>query len=156
LQPFGAMMMVGKLAAKSARPGFQPISMTPGKSALPPTGEQYLEKIGDLLTDRPGLSLTLCGVVDETDRQAMAQTVTIPSSEKTDQAAPPTTTENAAAPPPAPAISDAQLLELAASRTRIVTRYLTEKQGIAADRLFTCREHIDASQDASPRVDITL
>lgn len=156
LQPFGAIMMVGKVAAKATRPGLQPVAMPPGEATLPAAGLQYLEKIGTLLTDRPGLSLTLCGVVSEADRQAMALTATPATAGSSNTSSSDPGNQPSSTVPATVVISDAELLTLAAARTRVATDYLINQQGITADRLFSCREQIDDSAEAAPRVDITL
>ena len=111
---------------------------------------------------RPGLQLTLCGVVTETDRQvlasreldrlqqaAVALAVQAEGSEQEVQAQP-------AAPLETPQISDGDLLELAATRTTTATDFLTDSAMIDSARLFTCREIIDNAEAGQPRVRISL
>ena len=195
LQPLGTILLVGNLAAQASRPRFDPIEMTPGEAGLSDTGREYLTKIGELLTERPALQLTMCGVATSADRQAMMDAAVQARLAAQGEAAQPAlqtaqgagasgnpVTESAAraadllglltgataAEPPAladpaapeelplPQVSDQALLELAAQRTRAVTGYLIDDNGIARDRLFNCREIIETSSEDGPRVDITL
>jgi len=162
LQPLGALLLVKDLATQAAEPRFAPLAMTAGESALTEQGREYLLKISDLLRQRPGLQLTLCGVVTETDRQvlasreldrlqqaAVALAVQAEGSEQEVQAQP-------AAPLETPQISDGDLLELAATRTTTATDFLTDSAMIDSARLFTCREIIDNAEAGQPRVRISL
>ena len=89
--------------------------MRPAESSLNTENREYLLKIGDLLTERPGLQLSMCGVATTADREA-----------------------------------------LAAMRTQVVTDFLAAEIGISTERLFTCRETIDADAEAQPRVRLSL
>jgi hypothetical protein len=111
-----------------------------------------------MLAERPGLSLTLCGVATAADREALvAAAVARREAEALDAdvAAESAAAENAAPQPP-PQISDARLLRLAALRTTSVIGYLTEHPGVSRDRLFACREAIDDDAGAAPRAEVTL
>ena len=48
------------------------------------------------------------------------------------------------------------MLALAAMRTQVVTDFLAAEIGISTERLFTCRETIDADAEAQPRVRLSL
>jgi hypothetical protein len=156
-------MLVGNLAAKAARPRFEPVAMSPGEAALSGTGREYLQKIGGLLTERPGLRLTICSVATLSDRKALMDkalaeptevtaTSTDASSEENDPAA--STTPDSE--PVVAEVSDVELLSLAEMRTSIVIDFLVSETGIEKARLFSCRETIEASDEDVPRTEITL
>lgn len=174
LQPLGTLLMVGNLAAKAARPRFVPVEFLAGESALPEAGREYLDKLSTMLAERPGLSLTICGVATDADREALvaravarqaaataAQAEATPTAEtpqgiETAPVAEAAATAEETAPEPSPTISDSRLLRLAALRTTTVIGYLTEQPRVARERLFACRETIDDDDDAAPRAEITL
>jgi hypothetical protein len=172
LQPLGTLMLVGNLAAKAARPRFEPIEMAPGETELPDQGEAYLDKLGGMLAERPGLRLTICGVATAADREVLAAEAAARLEEAPGTAA--DVAEPGAAPAPGastgdaeavdegagevqpPAVSPAELLELAQLRTTRVISYLSSREGVDRERLFLCRESIEDDADAAPRVEITL
>ncbi|MFX3658289.1 MAG: DUF748 domain-containing protein [bacterium] len=157
LQPLGALLMVGNLAAKAARPRFVPVEFLAGESTLPAVGREYLDKLSTMLAERPGLSLTLCGVATAADREALvAEALALQEAEAVDGEEAENAAAEGAAPLPPPQISDARLLRLAALRTTSVIGYLTEQPGVSRDRLFACREAIDSDADAAPRAEVTL
>jgi hypothetical protein len=174
LQPLGTLMLVGNLAAQAARPRFEPVVMAPGEDLLDDTAHAYLDKLAGVLTERPGLSLTICGVAAPADREALAaaraEAADAGTAEGGDDLAGAATeaavAERGAAGEQAegeaggdealPAVSDAAMLELAGLRTTRVVGYLSSTGGVDRERLFLCRERIDDAADARPRVEITL
>lgn len=178
LQPLGTLMLVGNLAAKAARPRFEPIEMPAGETGLPDQGKAYLDKLGGMLAERPGLRLTICGVATAADREVLAaaaaaraeaaqgaanegaDTGAAPAGQTSVPAGAPATGDALSAAPggeaQSPAVSPAQLLELAQLRTTRVISYLSGREGVDRERLFLCRETIEDDADATPRVEITL
>ncbi len=168
LQPLGTLLFIGGLASQAAEPRFAPLEMTAGESDLSDENRDYLLKISELLTERPRLQLTLCGIVTEADRGILAERALRQLQQDAQAAAAREAGESAGADsaldsaPQTPAaiqtpgISDGELLELAAMRTGTATSFLTDTAMIESARLFTCRETIDAEEDARPRVRLSL
>jgi len=133
--------------------------MRPAESSLNTENREYLFKIGDLLTERPGLQLSMCGVATTADREALAAIALNEMLASIEEEAPeeevPDATQIAQEPVP-PEISESELLALAAMRTQVVTDFLATEIGISTERLFTCRETIDADAEAQPRVRLSL
>ncbi len=169
LQPLGTLLLVGDLAAKAARPRFEPVTMAAGDAALTASGGEYLDKLSGLLDERPGLSLTLCGVAVSADQQALLEAALARQAAQLETAAaggaaqPATSAAEVSGEPadagsdqpPAPEISDAALLEVARMRTTAVVSGLVER-GVDRDRLFACRETVDRDDGGEPRVEISL
>ncbi len=168
LQPLGTILLVSNLARKSARPRFAPVAMNPGEAMLPTDGRGYLDKIGSLLNERPGLQLTMCGVAAPADRQALltvkleaqqAEQAELAQMQNTASAAiddfPATGNELTTTTPP-PAVSEAELVALAQARTTEALNYLTESVGIERSRLFACRANFVDGEDALPEIEISL
>ena len=167
LQPLGTLLLVRDLAARAARPRFEPVEMAPGDASLSANGRDYLRKLGSLLTDRPGLRLTICGVATAADRSALAEIAIADMAQKivpeSSDSAPDRSAATSAATSDTTKIemelaqvSDAQLLDLAALRTSAVIDFLVSDQGLAKERLFTCRETIEPSGEEPPRTEISL
>jgi len=133
--------------------------MRPAESSLNTENREYLFKIGDLLTERPGLQLSMCGVATTADREALAAIALNEMLASIEEEAPeeevPDATQIAQEPVP-PESSESELLALAAMRTQVVTDFLATEIGISTERLFTCRETIDADAEAQPRVRLSL
>ena len=165
LQPLGTIMLVGNLAAKAARPRFEPVAMLPGEASFSGTGREYLQKLGGLLTERPGLRLTICSVATPADREALMDKALADVAEVTAAAASPdaATEKNDPAALTTPAsgpviaeVSDVELLALAETRTSTVINFLVSEAGIDQARLFSCRETIETADEDVPRTEITL
>lgn len=141
LQPLGTIMFVGKMAGKAARPRFDPLPFEPGARTLSELGVSYLDKLGGLLTERPRLHLTFCGVATPEDLAAAQASAG----------------DQGASAEVAPAVVDeAALLELAKARGSAMHDYLIDVRGIPAARLFRCHPQYEAESEEGPRVEIML
>ncbi len=163
LQPLGTLLFIGDLASQAAAPRFEPLTMTTGDASLSDENREYLFKIGDLLKERPRLQLTLCGIVTETDREVLATRALRQLQQNVEAELLETQGAQGEEEPggepaaiQAPQISDGELLELAAMRTRTATSFLANSVMIESGRLFVCRETLDGAEDARPRVRLSL
>ena len=59
-------------------------------------------------------------------------------------------------PPPSVTVGDSALDRLARARSSAVYAYLTDRSGIEAKRLASCRPRLDKKPDAKPRLDVLL
>ncbi|MCB1644032.1 MAG: DUF748 domain-containing protein [Pseudomonadales bacterium] len=169
LQPFGSLMLLKNVAEAAAKPRFQPMVFTAGSTVPGDEVQAYADKLVQLMLDRPGLALTLCGVATGEDRQflmdqaaELARSQAAPSDEQlsaqiaSQQPASqqqPSQQEGAQDPPSAPDYDEA-LLDIAQARGTAV-RALLLTGGIAEQRLYACRPTI-ATGDESPSVTIDL
>ena len=158
LQPLGTIMFVGKLLGKAAAPRFEPVKFEIGANEYANKDSvAYMDKITKLLTDRPKLSITVCGIATQLDRaellkialQAAEQATTKEGTKETENA----DTEGASA---TPEISREQLLDLAKLRGEKVKTYFVKDKGISAERIFSCHPSINDEEDAIAGVDISL
>jgi hypothetical protein len=162
LQPFGAIMFAGQMAGKATRPRFEPVAFAPAAAELGGESHQYLDKLAGMLSDRPGLQLTVCGVATASDREALIAARQAEAQAAADAqpdgkgAAQDGEVLQGEAAPSEPAVSTEELIELADARGQAVRGYLRAEHDIGEDRLYACRSVYEGETDAMPRVEITL
>lgn len=144
LQPLGTIMLVAKVAGEAARPRFKPVAFEPGSAQLTAESRAYVDKIAQVLKERPGLSVTFCGVSTQADWDHFVAQIDVP---------PDLTAEELPSEPPS---FEAERLQLAQSRGTTIQRYLALEHAVEAERLFRCRPTVEFEGDAGPRVEITL
>ena len=110
LQPLGTIMLVASVAGKAARPRFEPLTFAAGFTEITPESAEYLNKIAELLEERPGLSLTFCGVSTLDDRDYLLQASEQPTAPA--EAVP----EGETQPPDTGPLLESERLELARAR----------------------------------------
>lgn len=136
LQPLGGLVLARDLAGKLMQPRFEAISFEPGSADLAADAFAYLDKVAKLLTDRPGLALSVCGVAGDDEVLPVPETA---AATPADVAA-------------LPADGEA-LLALAQGRGAAVRAALFER-GAAADQVFECSPRVGAGE--APQVTLLL
>lgn len=133
--PFG-LVNVGKgLFDLATALRFDPVMFEPGSSELKDTST--LKKIEDMMNDRPGVSVTLCGFSNQRDRLVLFE-----ETPDGDQPLPPPEKAN-----------KRELLKLADTRALSLKGLLT-KDGIAAERLVLCDAEYGADTIAGVEVSL--
>jgi hypothetical protein len=115
---------------------FEPGSATLNKASL-----DQLDKLANLLGERPQVHLTLCGLSNGNDRKLL-----FPETAVADNAKP------VALKPE----QEARLLKLANDRQTGTKNYLIKKKGITHDRLILCEPAYNADKDAVGGVEINI
>jgi len=176
LFPFGTMLAVAEIAGGAAmQVRLDPVVFAEASTELDKTSKEYLEKIAEVLKERPAIYIKVCGVVVDGDREALKQKNSVESKTKGEaagevgrqlisprEAEQPAQKQDAAESKikenPQPAIvSSAQLKALAAERAAGVKGYLMKQGGVKAGRLIACEPAIDLEKPAAkPRVDLLL
>lgn len=153
--PVGAAVAAGKAISLASALSFAPVSFPSGEQQLTPEAREQADKLATLLAERPKMRLALCGIATPLDRQQL-QAVALGQQQlaTTIPAAPQPNTKNA--PPALPEIPEQKLLDLALSRGEALKLYLVESRGIDAGRLLVCSPEVEAADDASPRVEVSL
>ena len=119
---------------------FDPMVFDPGSSRLTSAHESQLSKLTELLTERPGIHLVLCGSTNLGDRDKLFSEIIDPKK----------------APPPPSAERLQQLKQLAMERQENVKNHLVTQGNIAHNRLILCEpEHSDQA-DAIAGVEISI
>lgn len=149
LQPYGALLSLGRLAldaAEGAALALEAVPFEPGSAQLTPPAVGYLDKLNQLLSQRQGLKLKLCGQAVGADRDYLLQLA--------DQIA------RQAGKPRTQIIDTTQLhswlYQLAESRGETVKGYLQQQHKIDGKRLFSCLPKVEELSQAAPRVQVGL
>jgi hypothetical protein len=167
LQPYGTFLAVAELGVKAGKKvtaiRLDPVFFKPGSAHLPDGASPYLERVAELMKNRPRMRLELCGKAVETDRihdkqleaekassperlAAQADGNTLGSAEKKDVAS--------AGDPVF--LGQEQLEGLARERASAIKRDLVKHRGIDARRLFICYPKIEGKKDDEPRVELLV
>ena len=145
LQPLGTLLLAKDIVGVITKPRFKPLSFEAGKSELDKETYAYLDKIGDLLTSRPQLSIALCGIANNDDQFTLSATPA-PKQKEAPEAA------------PAQSINE-QLYALATARADNARSHLNQ-QGVDNHQLFECNPEISPENGDSDSivegVDISL
>lgn len=125
-------------ADDKARLALAPLTFPAGGDALSADSRKTLAGVADLMKNRPGLNLTLCGKADLGDWPALAERRRTPARSAE--------------------VNRDALARLAEGRAATAKAYLVDDGGIEAGRLFTCRAEVEAATPESkgPRVDLLL
>lgn len=152
---FPVAALIGFVIDEAANPrlSLEPLAFPPGADALAEAERARLAKVADLLGQRPGLRLTLCGVASQpADWPALAQARERPAGVVARLRA---LMGTAPSPEVGPVDRD-RLAELAEARAGAAKAFLVEEGGIDPGRLFTCRPKIETEPKSGPRVDLLL
>jgi hypothetical protein len=155
LQPFGTYIaiaeVVGKAGKEVAKIRLDPIIFPVAEIVLTESANQYLEKVRDVLTNRPKLRIELCGKAVAKDRVALMEKR---------QAAMKTVEEKNGAKQGAAmeemSVSDEILLDFARERAKLVKESLVKQHSIDHQRIYLCLPEIDESPDKEAHVELLL
>ncbi|TVT56780.1 MAG: DUF748 domain-containing protein [Sedimenticola thiotaurini] len=161
LFPFGTLLTLVEMAGDAAaKVQLDPIPFDPGSSQIKSDQHPYLEKVAQLLNDRPEIHIRLCGVTVESDRlnlqqQAEQKRAKIALEKQADGKE--KRSEEVAVTQPPIEISDDQLNTLAVERTHAIESYLSERHSIKGERLISCQPRIESDkQKTTPRADLLI
>lgn len=175
LFPFGTLLVVADAAAGSAmKVKLDPVFFAAGGSELGDGFHPYLEKVANILDEKPEIFVKVCGVSAQADREQVvakmkaAFLASQPTPAKPATSAKPSETEakadgeTAEKPAEPEFVADEQLVEqqlkaLAVTRAGNVTDFLLKDQDVEPKRLIGCQPRIDSENaDARPRADLLL
>ena len=145
LQPLGTLLLAKDIVGVIAKPRFKPLSFEAGKSELDKETYAYLDKIGGLLTSRPQLSISLCGIANNDDQLALSTTPT-PASTPASTPEQKEASKTASAQP----IKE-QLYTLATTRADNARTHLNQ-QGVDNHQLFKCNPEINPENGDSDSI----
>ena len=137
LGPYGAAIGVAELAIK-AIPGIrlQPVGFAPGSGDLDENAAAYLQKVAEILRDRPDLQLRVCGLATGKDNAFLGEQGLIEGT--------------------ASSSIDEKLLELAKKRAELIEDHLVSQYGIKDKRIFICKPEFDENAEGSPRAELAI
>ncbi|MCK4704689.1 MAG: DUF748 domain-containing protein, partial [Gammaproteobacteria bacterium] len=131
--PFGLVFAAESLFDLATALNFDPIIFKHGESKLDAAHNEQLDKLATLMTERPGIHLTICGFSNNMDKDklfpAAEKSVSITLEQKTP-----------VKPEPAPLSKEniAVLKKLAETRSNNVKKYMVNKKTIESSRLIEC------------------
>jgi len=142
--PYGLIYAGGNLAFNLASAlNFDPIEFTPGSAEIKNNGKQPLDNLSKLLSEKPQIHLTLCGVTNQQDVFALYPG--LKEKLKNNKAE--------------IKLTDKQLLQLnQLARERQVNskNYLVKQRGIEHDRLILCAPEYKTEDNAIAGVEINI
>jgi outer membrane protein OmpA-like peptidoglycan-associated protein len=118
---------------------FEPLLFDAGSSQLTDSGKEQLDKLAELLTERPAVYLTLCGFTNLSDRDKLFTEILDKEKIK---------------PPTAERLT--QLKKLGAERQDTVKNYLISAGKIEHSRLILCEPEHSDDADAIAGVEISI
>ncbi len=133
-------LIAGAITAGSA-PGLTPIPFAAGSASVDATGEGIVRGLAQVLKERQGLRLKVCGRTTQSDLQALIARLPDRSKLSTDQML---------------EQGRAAAQRLAEERTLAARRAFIEVGGIDAGRIGECRATFDAGDQGPPRAEITF
>ncbi len=122
---------------------FDPIDFAPGSAELTEQNTGQLDKLATLLTEKPQIHLTLCGITGPQDTYSLYPELSKASKDEK----------------PAVALSkeqQAKLKQIAKERQVNSKKYLVSKKGIAHDRLILCTPEHRTDEDTVSGVEIEI
>jgi len=134
--PFGLVFAAGSLFDLATALNFDPVIFSPNISELSPAHQEQLSKLATLMSERPGVHLTLCGISNKTDKELLFPV------EKTQKAS---SGEKAL---PEKPLSDKEislLKKLAETRSSNVKNYMIKNKAIKASRLIECTPEFETN-----------
>ncbi|MBT8134738.1 MAG: DUF748 domain-containing protein [Gammaproteobacteria bacterium] len=149
--PYGLIYAGGNMAFNLATAlNFDPLNFTPGSSEITADNKEQLGNLSKLLTEKPQVRLTLCGVTNQQDALALFPELK-EQLEKSNKEGKKSgvdiklTTEQSS-----------KLDQLARDRQDNSKNYLIDSHGIAHDRLVVCEPEYRKEADAIAGVEINI
>ena len=127
--PFGLVFATQSLFDLATALSFEPVLFDAGETKLLPSHKEQLDKFTSLMTERPGIHLTLCGISNIADKDKL-----FPELMKTVTQ----TREQQAVTKPLSEKNLVVLKQLAESRSSSIKNYLIRHKAIESSRLIEC------------------
>ena len=139
--PLGMLSLASGVLDLATALRFEPVKFGVSSVELGATGTEQLEKVVQLMTDKPKIKMVICGVAVQSD---------IPAEQPSDSSVQPQSEK--------PKISKQEaeaIIALAKQRQRNVIEYISEK-GIDKSRLVGCNVKVDDDSQSQARVEISI
>jgi hypothetical protein len=155
LQPFGTYIaiaeVVGKAGKEMSKVGLDPVIFQAGEIVLDETSKQYLEKIKEVLDNRPKLRIELCGRAVAKDRTALIERRLATQKKDAEKSG-----QKQEAKAEEITVSDDVLIDFAKERAKLFKESLVKQHSIDHERIFLCLPEIDESPEKDPYVELLL
>jgi hypothetical protein len=155
LQPFGTYIaiaeVIGKAGKEISKVGLDPVMFAAAEIALDETASQYLEKVKEVLTNRPKLRIELCGKAVSKDRFALTERRKAAQKKEDERGGVKQETAEEEI-----TVPDEVLLDFARERAKLVKEWLVTQHSIDHQRIYLCLPEIDETPDKEPYVELRL
>ena len=142
--PYGLVYAGGNLAFNLATAlNFDPVEFKPGSAEINNSGKQQLDNLSKLLSEKPQIHLTLCGVTNQQDIYALYPELRDKSKNKNEEI---TLTEE----------QSLRINQLARERQINSKDYLVKQRGIEHDRLILCAPEHKTDDNAITGVEVNI
>ncbi len=142
--PYGLIYAGSNLAFDLATAlNFDPVEFKPGSAEINNSGKQQLDNLSNLLSEKPQIHLTLCGVTNRQDIYALYPEIKDKSKNKNEEI---TLTEE----------QSLRLNQLARERQINSKDYLVKQRGIEHDRLILCAPEHKTDDNAIAGVEVNI
>ncbi len=149
--PYGLIYAGGNMAFNLATAlNFDPLNFAPGSSEIAADNKEQLSNLSKLLTEKPQVHLTLCGVTNQQDALALFPELK-EQLEKSNKEG-----EKSSADIKLTTEQSSQLDQLAKDRQDNSKNYLIDNHGIAHNRLIVCEPEYRKEDDAIAGVEINI
>lgn len=149
LQPFGALISIGKMVVDAQEKGsfitLQPVYFSPAGATLNTESEAYLAKLAQMMEERKGMRLNICGLAVVSDKQPIWQQLLEENSKRKKPLTEETLQQEL----------EPRLQQLAQQRSEVVKASMAAK-AIDIERLFSCYPKVDLSLQDRPQVSLGL
>ena len=149
--PYGLIYAGGNMAFNLATAlNFDPLNFVPGSSEISSDNKEQLSNLSKLLTEKPQVHLTLCGVTNQQDARVLFPELK-EQLEKSNKGE-----EKSHVDIKLTAEQSSQLDQLAKDRQDKSKNYLIDNHGIAHNRLIVCEPEYRKEEDAITGVEINI
>lgn len=157
LQPLGGLLLAKDIAGRLSRPRFDPLAFEQGAVSPDDKALAYIERLAGLLRDRPGPSITACGIAASDEVFAgvpagageAAPAMASPGVASPDLSAPGDASADGISDPVVP------VALVIAGRRGLVVRQALVDAGVETDRVFECKPEV-GEPGTSPAVALFL
>ncbi|GEM_PF-2940163 len=144
--PLGVVMAADKLVQFASALRFKPVEFAPGSVLLGQEQAAYIETMVELLADRPGVQVTVCGFAVAADRDALAKQVAEKNTRFFGLFKPDADAE---------AVPDDVLAGVAEKRAELVADFLVGR-GVQREQVILCEAAVGRDDAGQPRVEISM
>jgi hypothetical protein len=141
IQPFGMLATASEVLGMLVAVRFEPLIFEPGASELSELHRNYLDKVSEMLSKKPKMVLSLCGVT-ALDESEVLGVGAVPAEGVEQESLDP--------------LVRGALRALATTRGESAKRYLVEQKKIDQSRIFVCHPKLDGGKRAEGRVEVLL
>lgn len=164
LFPFGTLLVIADVATdKAMQVRLDPVLFDAGSAKLLDERTAYLDKVANVLDEKPEINVKICGVSVTADRTVFSeqQRQQFEKTRAQQQASKDSETKQQEAKDTEFQLDEklinTQMDQLARQRAEVVYRYFSKQKSVKASRLVDCQPRLETDdKEAKPRADLEL